>query len=167
MMAALPNGFAAALRSREIHAADTALPARSLLPNDSVRFLRPCSSAGMIPQFNISKQTAIRMRATGEKCWQLKLPAVIEPYRSQQQTTANHSNAHAGGLSERHAALPFGEVPPRVWHQKQKTPTRCHKDVDKNPRNVAKPQLVIGFDQISTNKSRRPNNDGARDRSRQ
>jgi hypothetical protein len=56
----------------------------------------------MIPQFNISNQTAIRTRATGEGCWQLKLPSVIEPYKNQRQTTANHSDAHAGGLSERH-----------------------------------------------------------------
>lgn len=166
MMAALPQWIRRSSAISRNHAADTALPTRSLLPNDSVRFLRPCPSAGMIPQFNISNQTAIHTRATGEGCWQLKLPSMIEPYKNQRHTTANHSDAHAGGLSERHTALPFGDLPPRVWHQRQKTPTRCRKDVDKNPRNVAETQLVIGFDQISTNKSRRPNNDGARDRSR-
>jgi hypothetical protein len=50
-------------------------------------FLRPCPSAGMIPQFNISSQTAIRTRATGEECWQLKLPAVVEPYKNQRDSS--------------------------------------------------------------------------------
>jgi hypothetical protein len=50
------------------------------------------------------------------------------------ETAANHSNAHAAGLWERNTTLPFGDSPPRMWHQKQKTPTHCHKDVDPLPQ---------------------------------